>query len=98
MRRDRHGSRRIPHDADRGTRGAWAWPRGGNVIPGPVRALAVARDPHDLASIRSGEAERLERELPTEIQPLQQELNTLIQSNLEIVDRARTHFGNLAQR
>ena len=51
---------------------------------------------HNLAAIRSGEAERLEGELPTEIEPLQQELNALIQSNREIVDRARTHVGNLA--
>jgi signal transduction histidine kinase len=50
----------------------------------------------DLAAIRSGEAEQLEGELPEEIRPLQQELNALIQSNREIVDRARTHVGNLA--
>jgi signal transduction histidine kinase len=57
----------------------------------PLRAIR-----HDLASIRSGEAERLEGQLPDEIRPLQQELNALIQSNREIVDRARTHVGNLA--
>jgi signal transduction histidine kinase len=57
----------------------------------PLRAIR-----HDLAAIRSGEAERLEGELPTEIRPLQQELNALIQSNREIVERARTHVGNLA--
>jgi signal transduction histidine kinase len=57
----------------------------------PLRAIR-----HDLAAIRSGDAERLEGELPTEIRPLQQELNALIQSNREIVERARTHVGNLA--
>ncbi|HEV3241836.1 MAG TPA: ATP-binding protein [Methyloceanibacter sp.] len=57
----------------------------------PLRAIR-----HDLAAIRSGDAERLEGELPTEIRPLQQELNALIQSNREIVQRARTHVGNLA--
>jgi signal transduction histidine kinase len=57
----------------------------------PLRAIR-----HDLAAIRSGDAERLEGELPTEIRPLQQELNALIQSNREIVDRARTQVGNLA--
>lgn len=50
----------------------------------------------NLAEIRSGEAEQLEGEQPEEIRPLQQELNALIQSNREIVDRARTHVGNLA--
>jgi signal transduction histidine kinase len=49
-----------------------------------------------LANIRSGKAERLEGELPLEIQPLQQELNSLIQSNQDIIERARTHVGNLA--
>ena len=57
----------------------------------PLRAVR-----QDLAQIRSGEAEKLEGELPVEIRPLQQELNALIQSNREIVDRARTHVGNLA--
>jgi signal transduction histidine kinase len=57
----------------------------------PLRAIR-----QNLAEIRSGEAEQLEGELPEEIRPLQQELNALIQSNREIVDRARTHVGNLA--
>jgi signal transduction histidine kinase len=57
----------------------------------PLRAIR-----HDLASIRSGAAERLEGQLPDEIRPLQHELNALIQSNREIVERARTHVGNLA--
>ena len=49
-----------------------------------------------LAAIRSGEAGRLDGELPAEIKPLQQELNALLKSNQEIVERARTHVGNLA--
>jgi len=57
----------------------------------PLRAIR-----HDLASIRSGDAESLEGELPDEIKPLQQELNALIQSNRDVVERARTHVGNLA--
>jgi signal transduction histidine kinase len=57
----------------------------------PLRAIR-----HDLSAIRSGEAEKLEGGLPDEITPLQQELNALIQSNREIVERARTHVGNLA--
>jgi signal transduction histidine kinase len=49
-----------------------------------------------LAAIRSGDAERLEGTLPEEIKPLQEELNALIQSNSHIIERARTHVGNLA--
>jgi signal transduction histidine kinase len=49
-----------------------------------------------LTSIREGKAERLEGHFPTEIQPVADELNLLIQSNIEIVDRARTQVGNLA--
>ena len=49
-----------------------------------------------LSAIRSGDSERLEGELPAEIEPLQSELNALIKSNQDIVDRARTQVGNLA--
>ena len=57
----------------------------------PLRAIR-----HDLAAIRSGNAESLEGELPDEIKPLQTELNALIRSNRDVVERARTHVGNLA--
>ncbi len=49
-----------------------------------------------LADIRSGKATRLEGDLPLEIKPLQHEINALLKSNQEIVERARTHVGNLA--
>ena len=49
-----------------------------------------------LAAIRSGVSSKLDGELPAEIEPLQHELNQLIQSNQDIVDRARTQVGNLA--
>jgi signal transduction histidine kinase len=57
----------------------------------PVRDIGAK-----LAAIRSGQASRLEGSLPEEIQPLQDELNALIQSNEQIIERARTHVGNLA--
>jgi signal transduction histidine kinase len=50
----------------------------------------------DLAAIRSGTAERLEGAFPVEIAPLARETNALIDANREIVERARTHVGNLA--
>jgi signal transduction histidine kinase len=49
-----------------------------------------------LGDIRSGRATQLEGEFPTEIQSLQAEINALIGSNQEIIDRARTQVGNLA--
>jgi signal transduction histidine kinase len=58
--------------------------------------LPLRRIEKGLAAIRSGGAARLDGELPAEIEPLQIELNALIQSNQDIVDRARTQVGNLA--
>src|SRR5437867_1399523 len=49
-----------------------------------------------LAASRAGTAERLEGTLPVEIAPLARETNELIDANREIVQRARTHVGNLA--
>ncbi len=49
-----------------------------------------------LAAIRAGTAERLSGDFPEEIAPLVRETNALIDANKEIVERARTHVGNLA--
>ena len=49
-----------------------------------------------LAAIRSGTAERLHGRFPEEIAPLARETNALIDANRDIVQRARTHVGNLA--
>ncbi len=49
-----------------------------------------------LSAVRSGRAERLEGNFPEEIAPLAREVNALLESNREIVDRARMHVGNLA--
>jgi len=56
----------------------------------------LKRISESLAAIRSGRAERLEGEFPLEIAPLARETNALIEANHEIVERARTHAGNLA--
>jgi signal transduction histidine kinase len=49
-----------------------------------------------LAAIREGRSEKLQGEFPAEIRPIAEELNLLIESNAEIIDRARTQVGNLA--
>lgn len=59
-----------------------------------LRPLRSIRE--GLAAIRSGKEENLKGNLPSEIEPLQVELNALIESNRAIVERARTHVGNLA--
>jgi signal transduction histidine kinase len=56
----------------------------------------LKRISESLAAIRSGTAERLEGTFPVEIAPLARETNALLESNREIVERARTHVGNLA--
>ncbi len=49
-----------------------------------------------IAAIRAGEETKLEGTPPDEILPLQEELNALIEANKSVVERARTHVGNLA--
>ncbi len=49
-----------------------------------------------LADIRSGRDDRLKGPFPSEIQPLATEVNALLEHNSAVVERARTHVGNLA--
>lgn len=51
---------------------------------------------NSLARIRNGDAERLDDDLPREIQPLAHEVNALIESNKRVMERARMQVGNLA--
>lgn len=56
----------------------------------------LKRISESLAAIRTGRAERLEGQFPVEIEPLARETNALIDANRQVVERARTHVGNLA--
>jgi signal transduction histidine kinase len=49
-----------------------------------------------VGEVRTGEAQRIDGAYPVDIAPLAGELNQLIEANREILDRARTHVGNLA--
>ena len=49
-----------------------------------------------VADVREGDASRVEGAYPRELQPLADELNNLIAHNRSVVERARTHVGNLA--
>ena len=59
-----------------------------------LRPLAAVRS--DLEEIRKGRATALPNEYPIEIQPLSEEVNKLLEHNRGVVERARTHVGNLA--
>jgi signal transduction histidine kinase len=57
----------------------------------PLRRIEAS-----LAAIRAGRARRLEGHLPAELEPLALELNALLDHGEALVERARTHVGNLA--
>ena len=57
----------------------------------PLRRISRA-----LSAIRSGRKSRLAGQFPSEIEPLASEINTLLEHNEEVLERARTHVGNLA--
>ncbi|MDG2527549.1 sensor histidine kinase [Caulobacter endophyticus] len=50
----------------------------------------------EIADVRRGKAERLAGPYPVELEPLAGELNGLLAHNQEVVERQRTHVGNLA--
>lgn len=49
-----------------------------------------------LADIHAGRAERMTGRYPSEVEPLVADLNELLEHNAEVIERARTHAGNLA--
>nr|WP_149892202.1 ATP-binding protein [Roseibium aestuarii] len=56
----------------------------------------LTRLQHSLAEVREGLMDGVDEDMPRELAPLAGELNALIRSNREVVERARTHVGNLA--
>ncbi|MGE0847618.1 MAG: ATP-binding protein [Flavobacteriaceae bacterium] len=59
-----------------------------------LRPLAHLRG--ELESVIAGDKERISGVFPTEIAPVSDEINHLIERNQAVVDRARAHVGNLA--
>ena len=59
-----------------------------------LRPLGRVREA--LAMVREGRAHRLDGRFPTEIEPLADETNALVENNRRIVERSRTQVGNLA--
>ena len=50
----------------------------------------------EVAAVRTGKAERLAGDYPSELKPLAEELNALVAHDQEVMERQRTHVGNLA--
>lgn len=50
----------------------------------------------EVSDVRKGKAERITGAYPTELEPLASELNALVAHNQDVVERQRTHVGNLA--
>jgi signal transduction histidine kinase len=57
----------------------------------PLRAMQRALD-----AVRDGREQRLQGQFPSEVQPLINNFNQVLDTNAEVVARARTHAGNLA--
>lgn len=69
---------------------------GAVVIQVNVGLQPLFRLRREVANVRRGKAERLQEDYPSELRPLTDELNALVQHNHETVERQRTHVGNLA--
>jgi len=50
----------------------------------------------EVALVRKGKTDAVVRTYPAELKPLAEELNALVAHNHEVVERQRTHVGNLA--
>ena len=56
----------------------------------------VLRMRTSVAEVREGNQEHVDGEFPVELQPLADELNAMLNHSRELVERSRTHVGNLA--
>lgn len=65
-------------------------------IVGRFALRPIGRLRHAVEQVREGETEQVEGEYPQEIAPLADEVNELLRSNAQIVERARSQVGNLA--
>ena len=74
---------------------------GVGLVGAVVLQVAVGLTPlfamrREVAAVRQGRAQRLGGGYPSELAPLAGELNALLDYNQEVVERQRTHVGNLA--
>jgi signal transduction histidine kinase len=74
---------------------------GAGMVAGVILQVRVGLQPlfrlrRGVADVRKGKAESLAADYPVELAPLAAELNALLAHNHEVVERQRTHVGNLA--
>ena len=74
---------------------------GAGLIGGVILQVRVGLQPlfrlqKDVADVRKGKADAVASDYPEELTPLAGELNALLIHNQEVVERQRTHVGNLA--
>jgi signal transduction histidine kinase len=68
----------------------------GVVVQVRIGLSPVLRMGRAVAKVRDGEAEHVSGSYPAELMPLAGELNALLDHSRGVVERARTHVGNLA--
>jgi signal transduction histidine kinase len=71
------------------------------LIAGVVLQVRVGLRPlfqlrREVAAVRTGKADRVAGDYPAELEPLASELNALVAHNQDVIERQRTHVGNLA--
>ena len=69
---------------------------GAMVLQVQIGLRPLAQIGRSLAAIRAGKAEQLQGVFPTEIQPLADEIDTLLGHQAAVISRARSHAGDLA--
>ena len=74
---------------------------GGLLVAAVILQVRVGLKPlfdlrREVMEVRKGRAEAVVGRYPAELDPLAQELNALVAHNQEVVERQRTHVGNLA--
>jgi signal transduction histidine kinase len=69
---------------------------GGVILQVRVGLRPLFRLQKQVADARKGKADRVGTDYPVELTPLAGELNALLDHNQEVVERQRTHVGNLA--
>ncbi len=74
---------------------------GGGLVAAVILQVRIGLKPlfdlrREVTDVRKGRAERVDGVYPAELEPLAEELNALVAHNQEVVERQRTHVGNLA--